>query len=202
MVLVWYTRCGTTLRMFRLNIYAGLPEVAHCYENLFRISDPMWKGCPPGISRSMRMVVPQKNTPLGSVFLWYHWVIMIRLTTVFFLISVSVLVTIHALATYLDLYWFWWWLDIPMHILGGSSIVLGIATARDIRIPHAARLLTLPNAILTVLLGAISWEVYQFLTTPSVKDGYVLDTLGDVGFGLIGGLLGWYIVRALDQITS
>jgi hypothetical protein len=187
--------------MFRLINYAGLPVVASYYENWKQISDLAWKGCPPGFARSIRSWF-HKRTPQTGVFFCATIRSMVRLTTVFFLISLSILAVVHILATSLYLYWQIWWLDIPMHLLGGITVVLGFATAWNFSVPLAHKLLTWYGSLLGVFVVAVCWEVFQYLITETLKPDYVVDTLTDILCGLIGGVVGWYIVQQLETLTN
>ena len=63
---------------------------------------------------------------------------MLKTTTILFLIALSVLAALHFIALSLYLYWQVWWFDIPMHLLGGFTVVLGIHTLADLRIVRRA----------------------------------------------------------------
>lgn len=127
---------------------------------------------------------------------------MVRLTTVFFLIALSVLTMVHVLAMSLYLYWQVWWLDIPVHVLGGVVVVFGFFTARDLRLPQVYRLLTWYGMLCGVLIVAIGWEVFQYLITDTLKPDYVIDTLTDIVCGLTGGVIGWYMARRIDSLIN
>ena len=49
----------------------------------------------------------------------------------FGLASIILAVT-HIISLELFLYWRYWWLDLPMHILGGSVVALGMWVAHSV----------------------------------------------------------------------
>lgn len=123
---------------------------------------------------------------------------MLKTTTVLFLVSLSVLAVLHLIALALYLYWQVWWFDIPMHLLGGATVVLGLHTVADLRIvPH--RVVLLPLNVLVILLGtAIAWEMFQYTVTEVMKPDYVSDTLLDIVLGLVGGAVGYTVGKRLQ----
>jgi uncharacterized BrkB/YihY/UPF0761 family membrane protein len=126
---------------------------------------------------------------------------MVRLTTIFFLITLSVLAIVHVLAISLFLYWQIWWLDIPMHVLGGIVVIFGFAAARDFGVPMTQKLLTFQGMLLGVAVVAVGWELFQYLITDTLKSDYVVDTVTDIICGFIGGVIGWYVIQKLEILT-
>jgi hypothetical protein len=124
---------------------------------------------------------------------------MLQLTTIFFLIALSVLAVIHNIAIKLFLYWHIWWLDIPIHALGGTVVALGLFALRDLKL--------FPNALLKplsvmglVLLVAIIWEVFEIVAGIPMEEHYVLDTIIDVSMGLLGGYIGYIVGNNLRKL--
>lgn len=125
---------------------------------------------------------------------------MLQLTTIFFLISFSLLAVLHYLSIKLFLYWRLWWLDIPIHFFGGAVVALGVYTLRDLRIIQN-KWLTLPMVLLIVVGVALVWEVFELYAGVTVIDSsYYLDTAIDLCMGLAGGVIGHFVGRALRSL--
>ncbi len=107
------------------------------------------------------------------------------------------LLVIHTLVTIFGYYESYWWLDIPMHFLGG----IAIAASAYFLLQHFQELNQYSNSskilqfliiVSIVALSAVAWEVMEFsldfyyLTEmqPTVQD-----TMKDLSIGLIGGSL-------------
>ncbi len=151
-----------------------------------------------GFPKEHTSVVPPKKTSARRPFLCYDVPdTMLRITSVFFLISLSVLLVLHVVALALHLYWQVWWFDIPMHLLGGATVVLGLHTLADIRLTPRRLATSLPWVLAVVLSVAVTWELFQYLTTEVPKDNYGVDTAGDILFGLLGALIGYVVGKQL-----
>jgi len=125
---------------------------------------------------------------------------MLKLPTIFLLIIFSFLAVIHIIALELFLYWRFWWFDIPVHFIGGVVVALGVFTLHDLRIVIPARLLQLVPVLLLVILAAMVWEVYEVLIGVSIEGDAILDTLTDVGMGILGGLVGYAVGTSLNKL--
>ena len=118
---------------------------------------------------------------------------MLQLTTVFLLISGSILAVVHILALELFLYWRYWWFDIPMHVLGGVVVALGIFTLYDFLPKLPRQYLSLIPIISSVLIIALVWEVYQLLIGIPIEADYEVDTIIDLIMGTLGGVIGYLV---------
>ena len=125
---------------------------------------------------------------------------MLKLSTVFFLVLFSVLASIHIIALKLFLYWKFSWFDIPMHFLGGVVVTLGLFTLYDLKFLIKERHLQLFPVILIVFAVALAWEVYEILIGVPIDENYVIDTLTDLSMGLFGGLVGYSIGRSIKKL--
>lgn len=125
---------------------------------------------------------------------------MLKLPTVFFLISFSFLAGIHIIALQLFLYWKFQWLDIPMHFLGGIVVALGLFTLHDLKLVIKKRHLQIFPIVLLVLTVAMLWEVYELLIGIPIESNYVVDTLTDLSMGLLGGLVGYGIGSSIKKL--
>lgn len=111
-----------------------------------------------------------------------------------FFISLSVVFGIHLLALYFELYWVYPWLDIPMHVFGGITIVLGLAAF----FPRMLHSFLTP--LLVVLGVSLLWEVFEHLIGFSFIEEayYVFDTGLDFLMGILGGLIGYVLVKNIE----
>jgi len=116
----------------------------------------------------------------------------------------SVLVTIalsHNLALKFFLYWKYPWLDIPMHMLGGMSVAFGIAILPFFGIHLKARYRTFVAYLCGVFFVGLIWEVFEIVSGAAVYDEYyIADTIKDFCMDLIGGAVGYAIVKSLKSL--
>jgi hypothetical protein len=102
----------------------------------------------------------------------------------------------NATADYWHLYFYIWWLDIPMHILGGFWVALtslvfyyafpeGKEKERSVIFVYAL-------AIASVLTIGLMWEIYEFSVDSmfSLALNQVGDTLKDLSDDFVGGVIG------------
>ena len=124
----------------------------------------------------------------------------ISIFTVLFL-SV-VLAILHGLATYFSWYFFIWWSDIPMHILGG--FLVGVATLFVYRqlclkgFAQESRVTAWWFLCAGLLFVGVAWEYFEYSKelTFNTIGSYHLDVLKDMAMDLFGGLLaGIYFLR-------
>lgn len=99
-----------------------------------------------------------------------------------------------AAVTYV-LYWRIWWIDFPLHILGGAWAGLCGAwvTAEGGKRP------TLLTCLLFTLFAGVAWEIFEYsegLTMPQYMS-YSLDTMKDLLMDLLGGFGGWLVAGRL-----
>ena len=124
---------------------------------------------------------------------------MLQLTTIVFLIALSLLAGVHIIAIELFLYWNIWWLDIPMHAYGGMIVALGFFALRDLRLFPNTLLKFFPVLFL-VLLVALAWEAYEFLIDMPEIGNYYVDTGIDLCMGLLGGAIGFVVGNNLRNL--
>ena len=116
-------------------------------------------------------------------------------TVLTLIIGVQLLVT-HAIAMELYLYWSVWWMDIVMHLLGGVWLVCAWRTLIDFEYISENRW-TL-KFMLPVLFGVmVLWEIFGIYVEQGFKAGYVSDTVGDLVCGIVGVLVGFWLLRRL-----
>ena len=103
---------------------------------------------------------------------------------------------IHAIFSHLSTSWYWRWIDIPMHFLGGLWLGLaGIYLYRKISPQTFSRrknLFLFIIALSTTLVVGGLWEITE-ISLGSLKIVHinsVKDTLGDLFFDLLGACVG------------
>ena len=115
-----------------------------------------------------------------------------------FLFPIMVLV-IHAFIYFLEFYEKYFWIDIPMHFLGGLSVALMfMMIITDLNKRNIVEDLQLSVLFIFVIsfvsLAAVLWEFFEFGMDSIFLIGFqggLRDTLADLFFGLIGGLAGF-----------
>lgn len=127
---------------------------------------------------------------------------MIKLNTWFFLSAAALMSVVHFIATELALYWNFWWFDLPMHLLGGSVIALGIFVLYDFSVPIPRRWLRFVPVISAVFIVVLIWEYYEVLIGIPIEADHELDTTIDITLGLVGGVLGYYVGRSLAELQA
>ena len=92
-------------------------------------------------------------------------------------------------------YWTYKWIDIPVHIFAGLGIAL-MALWISLKVKHIDNILgykrkALLIILLTVLLFAVCWEIYEliFKATSINYIGYWRDSISDVCGSLVGGII-------------
>ena len=122
-----------------------------------------------------------------------------QVTTSIFLIAFSTLAVIHTLAVKLCLYFYFWWLDIPVHAFGGVIVALGFFTLADLRL-FKSSWLSLWRIVFLVFLIAVMWEIFEVLIGIPRDAYYVSDTALDITMGTLGSFLGFFIGKQLKNI--
>lgn len=125
---------------------------------------------------------------------------MLKLPTILFLISLSLLAVIHTVALNLFLYWRFSWFDIPMHFFGGAIVALGIFTLKDLGIYITDRHIRLVQVLVLVFMVALSWEAYELFIGVPVEDNYAIDTITDLCLGVVGGLVGYSVGTSISKL--
>lgn len=93
-----------------------------------------------------------------------------------------------------SLYWYWWWFDIPMHILGG--IWAGLCAAWIVA--HRGNTFTLVGCLAFALFVGVSWETFEYVEKIAVvRENYFFDTATDIVMDFAGAVLGYGIARVL-----
>lgn len=123
-----------------------------------------------------------------------------KMNIILFLIASSVLAITHIIALELFLYWHFWWMDIPMHFLGGSVAALGVFATFAFRAPLPKRLMRIVPVLSFVLIVALSWEVYEVSIGIPIDENFVKDTALDLCMGMIGGWVGFIVGSRMHRL--
>ena len=122
-------------------------------------------------------------------------------------VLIACLFVANAIADYWHLYFYIWWLDIPMHILGGFWVALTSLVLYYTFSGHKEKdrsvIFVWSLAIASALSIGLIWEIYEFSVDKifSAFDVKVADTLKDLGDDFIGGVLGaaLFIIRGYNK---
>lgn len=139
-----------------------------------------------------------------------------RLLNIRFLAGLLITVlTVHVLATYYYWYWRIWWLDMPMHLVGG--IIIGMLALWYLK-QNKKELLPALGFFdqLFLVLGAsalvgVFWEFYEFFLDMFVLKSQLafymtqlgaVDTVKDLANDLFGAAIAFLIFRDTDRISQ
>lgn len=118
-----------------------------------------------------------------------------------FIPLVGLFAVVHVLATQYYLYWYFLWFDLVMHVWGGVLLILALGTYAE-ALPSQIRSVWRAKVIIAYVLTVILlWEFFGVLLNQGFKSDWVSDTIGDVVFGILGALIGyWWSKRYMHQI--
>lgn len=123
----------------------------------------------------------------------------VRLTL--FLSSLVTLSIVHNVALKFYLYWTYLWLDIPIHVLGGVCVALGISVLPLFRVSVPMWIERMAGTLFVVLIVGILWEIFEFTSGISeFDDTFVFDTTLDLFMDMLGGIIGYGLVRSTQNI--
>lgn len=121
----------------------------------------------------------------------------------FFLSTATTFVLVHIVATKFFLYWKYLWFDIPMHFLGGIVCALGIAILPFFNIRYIEKRSSFFLYIVLVLAIGVSWELYEYNAgLYHLESNLVPDTILDLCMDVLGGVVGYGIVKSSKYINS
>ena len=100
---------------------------------------------------------------------------------------------LHTFVTVSWLYWYYTWLDIPMHF--SCAFLLMTTWFYFLNKKECLKELAkkpIFNPIFLLILIIISWEIFQLTLGKPMSSNYINDTRTDLVVGLIGGLLSYF----------
>jgi hypothetical protein len=121
-------------------------------------------------------------------------------TTVLALILTAQLATVHLVALKLSLYWEIDGFDNLMHLFGGVALTLLLYTFVDIKMLRSVWVTSKVRVSILILIIVIGWEVLGVFIHAGFKENFILDTTQDLFFGILGGIIGWFIGRQLKKL--
>ena len=135
------------------------------------------------------------------VYICYSARMRTKLLTVIFLASLSTLALVNGTATTFFLYWRYTWLDMPVHVLGGVTVALGVFLLPCVWPRVREKYLRFWPVLMSVLVVGILWEVFEYkIGIPFLELNYTTDTVGDLIMDILGGVIGYGMGRALDTL--
>ncbi len=114
------------------------------------------------------------------------------------IIAIVALVHISALQWYL--YWYYPWLDVLTHFLGG----LWVALAAVWLLSYAGKRSSLLKIICIVMLIGVGWEVFEVAAGIPREANFMFDSSLDLTMDYIGGICGFILSRYLlrDRMSA
>jgi hypothetical protein len=112
--------------------------------------------------------------------------------SIIFIASV-VLAAVHYLS--INLYWYYYfpYVDIAMHLLGGFvTALLGYYVLKS-NDRHVSAEVSFVSIIALLAAVTVGWEVFEQTFDVTQDAGFSADTMSDIIFGLVGGMVGWCI---------
>lgn len=152
----------------------------------------IWKRRPPGFQPGTCSV--SLTNPCLRTGLCYNN--QVKSNTLFFLTSGIILATLHYLALEFFLYWRYLWLDMPVHFLGGATVIFAWQTLRELRVPLPAHFFSFWSSLIVVFIVAIAWELFEFQIGAPIGEDIVLDTSLDLSLGILGGLVAYFVGKS------
>ena len=92
------------------------------------------------------------------------------------------------------LYFEIWWLDIPMHLLGGA----GIASLTIAILSYKNKKINYKKIVLSIIVVALLWEFYEYISDLiylGYWNGNWKDTISDIFNGLVGASISYLIYK-------
>ncbi len=120
----------------------------------------------------------------------------VRQRTMFIFFSWSLFALAHGYFVAHSSYWYIEWLDLLMHTWGGLLLILSWYFIHKVGLFPIFFKHTLAHPLLFLVAAMAGWEVFKYAISSIVSDAYVLDTVLDLTFGALGGLIGFWLFRS------
>ena len=102
------------------------------------------------------------------------------------------LALLHGFFTVSWLYWYYTWLDIPMHLFGAFLVIMTWFYLSQKAWLSELFKKPILNPIFILIIIIVTWEIYQILSGKPISSNYVADTRMDLIVGFIGGILSYF----------
>lgn len=111
-----------------------------------------------------------------------------------------VLAVVHYISLELDWNYYYPHFDIFMHLLGGFvSGLFGYALIVTATQMDVSAELNLAGIVVFVLAVAVAWEVFESVFSLTTDAGMSAETISDIIFGIVGGLISWCVATAIQK---
>lgn len=113
---------------------------------------------------------------------------------------IGFIAVVNGAAVYWHLYFYVWWLDIPMHMLGGMWVALFALSSyyrlTNVSTKDTSPLFVFAFAIAITMIVGLSWELFEFSAQTFIERAHVFDigdTLSDLVNDFIGALIASFV---------
>jgi len=113
-------------------------------------------------------------------------------------IVILVVAALHLSAMEWYLYWYFPWLDLLTHFLGG----LWIALASAWLLAYVGQKVSAVRIIALAMFIGVCWEVFEFMAGIPREANFMFDTSLDLIMDFCGGVIGFLIARHMVQSDS
>ena len=114
-------------------------------------------------------------------------------------VVIVILFVLHCSALVYGFYDTFFWFDMLTHFFGGIVVVLGGSAFLSTRLPRFTRV---KNLVMFVVGVGLLWELYEYLVQiviPATPFVTLLDSLSDLGFDILGGIVGIAFVYLIKK---
>ncbi len=123
--------------------------------------------------------------------------------TIFFLALLWIFfILIQYVSTYFSLFWYFWWLDIIMHVYGGVLIVSSWFMVKSLGAFESIVGKNDHRALLLLGITIVVWEIYEYTFGLITPVGYPVDTVMDLLVGFGGGLAAFFLFHSRTIETT
>ena len=122
---------------------------------------------------------------------------------ILFFSTLGTVAVAHFAALHFFWYWKYTWIDMPIHMLGGVSVSLGLSILPFFRVSLPPRLRTLIGCVAIVFIVGVAWEIFEIFAGAVVFDSeYPLDTLTDLCMDVLGGTIGYVVAQSVRRLEG
>lgn len=118
-----------------------------------------------------------------------------RTISIIFVASL-ILAVVHYLSINLSWYYYYPYIDIALHLLGGFITALIGYYILHSENRHISAESVFINIIALLALVTVGWEVFEQTFSVTNDAGFSADTMSDIMFGIVGGMIGWCVVSS------
>jgi hypothetical protein len=109
------------------------------------------------------------------------------------LVASIILALVHCLSIHLHWYYYTPRIDILLHLLGGFiTALIGYYILRSEN-RYVSAEFAFAHIIALLALVTVGWEVFEQSYSITNDAGFSPDTMSDIMFGIVGGMVGWCV---------